>query len=84
MLVLRFQTVNAISLVLVIENRKAIQESLLKTANEPYEASFRISYVDHKLVLEMSDQTLNGIITPIACVVVVVLTLAILGLEAKK
>ena len=65
-------------------NRKEIQKVLIIAANEPYEASFRISYVDDELVLEMSDQTLNSIMIPIACLVVVIMTAIILSLEARK
>ena len=68
----------------VEENRKSIQQSLITAAMEPYEASFRISYIDDLLVLEPSDQTLNSIISPIACTVVVVMTVIILSLEARK
>jgi len=65
-------------------NRKEIQQKLLVAANEPYEASYRISYVDDILVLETSDQTLNSIISPIACAVVVIMMIVILSLEARK
>ena len=69
---------------IVTSNRSVIQASLMRAANEDYEASFRISFVNGKLVLPLSDQTLNRVITPIACVVVFLLTALIVALEIRK
>ena len=71
-------------LAVVKRNRIRIQSHLLIAADEEYEASFRISFVNNDPVLPTSDQFLNTVITPIAVAVVIVLLVIVLGLEIKK
>jgi len=68
----------------VRRNRIRIQTYLLNSAEEEYEASYRISFINNELVLPPSDQSLNRIITPIAVVVVFVMLFLVIGLEIKK